>query len=298
MVKSKNKPLYEGKGKILFEGPEPGTLIQYFKDDTTANNGLKKESLAGKGIINNRISEYLFKKLEDIGIRTHFIKSLSAREQLIRACEMIPIEVIIRNVTAGSLVKRYGVEEGVNLFRPLLEFCLKDDKLGDPFISEEHIQSFGWAYPEEIEAMKNIALRVNDFLSGIFHGVGIKLVDLKLEFGRVFDEEDNIYILIADEISPDSCRLWDIETGTILDKDRFRKDLGGVQDAYREVAKRLGVVLDGEQNVVSFADKAKVDAKVKPTTKATTKAKASVKAKAPAAKAKGKTPVKPKPKKK
>lgn len=274
MVKSKNKPVYEGKGKILFEGPEPGTLIQYFKDDTTANNGEKKEVLAGKGVINARISEYLFKKLEDIGIRTHFIKSLSMREQLIRACEMIPIEVIVRNVTAGSLVKRYGVDSGVNLYRPLIEFCLKDDKLGDPFISEEHIQSFGWAYPEELEAMKNVALRVNDFLSGIFHAVGIKLVDFKLEFGRVFDEEDNIYILIADEISPDSCRLWDIQTGNIMDKDRFRKDLGGVQEAYREVAKRLGIIMDGDKNVVAFSDKPKAPAsKAKAAPKAKGKAK-------------------------
>jgi phosphoribosylaminoimidazole-succinocarboxamide synthase len=292
MVKSKNKPLYEGKGKILFEGPEPGTLIQYFKDDTTANNGEKKEVLAGKGVINNRISEYIFKKLEDIGIRTHFIKSLSMREQLIRACEMIPIEVIVRNVTAGSLVKRYGVDSGVNLYRPLLEFCLKDDKLGDPFISEEHINSFGWAYPEEIEAIKNVALRVNDFLSGLFHGVGIKLVDFKLEFGRVFDEEDNIYILIADEISPDSCRLWDIQTGNIMDKDRFRKDLGGVQEAYREVAKRLGILMEGDKNVVSFATNAKSEEKP------SAKAKVAKTAPKAAPKNKGKAPVKPKPKKK
>lgn len=267
MSKTKNKPIYEGKGKILYEGPEPGTLIQHFKDDTTAGNGAKKEILSGKGVINNRISEYIFKKLEDIGIRTHFIKSLNMREQLIRACEMVPIEVIVRNTIAGSLAKRYDLEEGQNLYRPLVEFCLKNDALGDPFCSEEHIASFGWAYPEEVEAMKNIALRANDFLSGIFHGVGIKLVDFKLEFGRIYDEDDNIYLLIADEISPDSCRLWDIATGNILDKDRFRKDLGGVQDAYREVAKRLGILMEGDQNVVSFSDSKKGGTPTKPKAK-------------------------------
>lgn len=256
MTKGKisKKIVYEGKAKILYEGPEPGTLIQYFKDDTTAFNGEKHEVLSGKGVINNRISEYLFQKLEDIGIHTHFIKRVNMREQQIKACEMVPIEIIVRNTTAGSLSKRFAIDEGMNLFHPMIEMCLKSDKLGDPFITDEHINVFGWALPEEIEAMKGISLRVNDFLSGIFHAVNIKLVDLKLEYGRVFDEEGNAYLLVADEISPDSCRLWDTETGNILDKDRFRKNMGGVLDAYREVARRLGVLKDGddEANVVSL----------------------------------------------
>ncbi|MDX1950049.1 MAG: phosphoribosylaminoimidazolesuccinocarboxamide synthase [Rickettsiales bacterium] len=266
MAKNKvsKKLLYEGKAKILYEGPETGTLIQYFKDDTSAFNGEKLEVLSGKGVINNRISEYLFQKLEDIGIHTHFIKRLNMREQLIKACEMIPIEIIVRNVTAGSLSKRFALDVGMNLFHPMVEMCLKSDKLGDPFITDEHINVFGWALPEEVEAMKGISLRINDFLCGIFHAVGVKLVDIKLEFGRVFDEEGNVYLLLADEISPDSCRLWDIETGNILDKDRFRKNMGGVLEAYREVAKRLGVLKGIEdENVVSF--------ETKPTTKDKTK---------------------------
>lgn len=252
MAKKKvtKKLIYEGKSKILYEGPEAGTIIQYFKDDATAFNGEKHEVLSGKGVLNNRISEYVMTKLEDVGIHTHLIKRMNMREQLVKACEMIPVEIIVRNVTAGSFCKRFGVEEGTNLYRPMIEMCLKSDKLGDPFVTEEHIEVFGWAAAEEVEAMKAIAIRVNDFLSGLFHAVGIKLVDFKIEFGRVFDEMGNLYLLIADEISPDSCRLWDIETGNIMDKDRFRKSLGGLQDAYREVAKRLGVISEKESNVV------------------------------------------------
>ncbi len=246
------KLIYEGKSKILYEGTEPGTIIQYFKDDATAFNGEKHEILSGKGVLNNRISEYVMQKLEDIGIHTHFIKRLNMREQLVKACEMIPIEILVRNVSAGTLCRRFGIEEGINFYRPVIEMCLKSDKLGDPFVTEEHIEVFGWAAPEEIEAMKNIAIRVNDFLSGVFHAVGIKLVDMKIEFGRIYDENGNLYLLVADEISPDSCRLWDIQTGNILDKDRFRKNLGGLQDAYREVAKRLGVIHDSEMNVVDI----------------------------------------------
>lgn len=264
MAKNKvtKKLVYEGKAKILYEGPESGTLIQYFKDDTTAFNGEKHEVLSGKGVINNRISEYIFQKLEDVGIHTHFIKRLNMREQQIKACEMIPIEIIVRNTIAGSLAKRFAIDVGMNLFHPMIEMCLKSDKLGDPFVTEEHINVFGWALPEEVDAMKGIALRVNDFLSGIFHAVGIKLVDMKLEFGRVFDEEGNVYLLVADEISPDSCRLWDVETGDILDKDRFRKNMGGVLEAYREVAKRLGVLKGMEDdNVVTIDSKSKKETK-------------------------------------
>lgn len=254
--KENKKLIYEGKAKILYEGPEPGTIIQYFKDDTTAFNGEKKEVLSGKGVLNNKISEFIMTKLEDVGINTHFIKRVNLREQLVKSCEMVPIEIIVRNMTAGSISKRFGIDEGLNLYRPLIEMSLKSDKLNDPFITEEHIEAFGWAEMEEIEAMKNIGIRINDFLSGMFLAVGIKLVDLKIEFGRIFDEDGNIYLLVADEISPDSCRLWDVETGEILDKDRFRKDIGGVQDAYREVARRLGVI--GEEDnisVIDFGDK-------------------------------------------
>ena len=250
--KTNKKLIYEGKAKILYEGPDSGTIIQYFKDDTTAFNGEKQEMLSGKGVLNNRISEFIMHKLEDVGIYTHFIERINMREQLVKACDIIPVEIIVRNMTAGSLCKRFGFDEGLNLYRPMIEMCLKNDELNDPFITEEHIDAFGWAYPDEVEAMKSIAIRVNDFLSGLFYAVGIKLVDLKIEFGRYVDEEGNMLLLVADEISPDSCRLWDIETGEVLDKDRFRKELGGVQDAYREVARRLGILKDAELNVVDL----------------------------------------------
>lgn len=238
------KTLYEGKAKVLYEGPEPGTIIQHFKDDTTAGNGEKKAVLSGKGVLNNRISEYIMTRLEEIGIQTHFIRSLNMREQLVKAADIIPIEVVIRNVTAGSLAKRFGVEEGMLLPHPLIEYYLKSDKLNDPMVTEEHIISFEWAVIEELDEMKRVALRVNDFLSGLFLGAGIKLIDMKLEFGRIYDEEGNLYLILADEISPDCCRLWDSETGEKLDKDRFRRDMGGVQEAYKEVAKRLGILTD------------------------------------------------------
>jgi phosphoribosylaminoimidazole-succinocarboxamide synthase len=252
--RSTRKLVYEGKSKIIYEGAETGTLIQYFKDDATAFNGEKHEVLSGKGVINNRISEFLMQKLDDVGIHTHFIKRLNMREQLIKACEMIPIEIIIRNITAGSISKRFAIDEGINLYRPMIEMCLKSDKLGDPFITNEHIEAFGWAAPEEIEAMNGIGIRVNDFLSGLFAGIGIKLVDIKLEFGRIYDEAGNIYLVVADEISPDSCRLWDSQTGNILDKDRFRRNLGSVLESYREVAKRLGIINENDLNVVNLAD--------------------------------------------
>lgn len=254
---ARNKPLYEGKAKILYEGPEPGTLIQYFKDDATAFNNEKKGTITGKGVLNNRISEYIMTRLEEIGVYNHFIKSLNMREQLIKAAEIIPVEVVVRNITAGSFAKRFDVEEGMALPYPMIEFYLKSDKLGDPMVTEEHILAFDWAMEEELEEMQRLALRTNDFLSGLFMGVGIKLVDMKLEFGRVYDEEGNIYIILADEISPDSCRLWDIETGEKLDKDRFRRDMGGIEQAYQEVARRLGILVDGAVAEVTPVKKAK-----------------------------------------
>jgi phosphoribosylaminoimidazole-succinocarboxamide synthase len=235
------KPIYEGKAKQLFEGPEPGTLIQHFKDDATAFNNVKKGTISGKGVLNNRISEYLMTRLHDIGIPTHFIRSLNMREQLIKAVQIVPLEVIVRNYAAGSFAKRFGVAEGKALGHPLIEYCYKNDALGDPFVTEEHIFAFGWATPQELDEIRMYAFRINDFLSGLFMGIGIRLVDFKLEFGRLFENERE-QLVLADEISPDNCRLWDTKTGKKLDKDRFRQDLGQVEDAYREVARRLGVL--------------------------------------------------------
>lgn len=240
---SKRRRLYEGKAKILYEGPEPGTLVQHFKDDATAFNAEKHDVFDGKGVLNNRISEYIFQCLGDIGISTHFIKSLNMREQLIRQVDIIPIEVVVRNVAAGSLVKRLGLNEGDKLPRPLVEFYYKDDALGDPLISEDHIAVFGWAGPHEMDEIVAMALRTNDFLNGLFQSIGIRLVDFKLEFGRLWDGEQQ-RVVLADEISPDSCRLWDISSGEKLDKDRFRQDLGGMIDAYQDVARRLGLLTD------------------------------------------------------
>lgn len=237
---ARRRQLYEGKAKILFEGPEEGTIVQYFKDDATAFNAEKKGTVNGKGILNNLISEYVFSKLDTLGIPTHFIQRLNMREQLVRQCEIVPLEVVVRNIATGSLVKRLGVQDGQRLPRPLVEYYYKDDALGDPLVSEDHIVVFGWASPAELEDMTAMALRINDFLSGMFAAIGIKLVDFKLEFGRV-NEDNQIFLVLADEFSPDNCRLWDAETGEKMDKDRFRQDLGGVADAYQEVARRLGI---------------------------------------------------------
>lgn len=254
------QPIYEGKAKKLFEGPEPGTLIQHFKDDATAFNNKKKGTIQGKGIINNKISEFLMSRLNDMGIPTHFIRGLNMREQLVRAVEIVPLEIIVRNYAAGSFAERFGAFEGEALGAPLIEFCLKDDRLGDPFIAEDHIYAFGVAVPEEIDEIRHYALRINDFLSGLFYGHGIRLIDLKLEFGR-FYEGDGEMIVLADEISPDTCRLWDITTNEKMDKDRFRRDLGKTEDAYREVARRLGVLPN--ISVVETVEKTKPTASAK-----------------------------------
>ena len=246
---TRRRMIYEGKAKILYEGPEPGTIIQYFKDDATAFNAQKKGTINGKGVINNRISEHVFTLLGGIGIPTHFIKRLNMREQLVRQVEIVPIEVVARNVVAGSLATRLGIEEGTPLGRTILEYFYKDDALGDPMITEEHIACFGWATQEEMHEIADMALRINDFMSGLFAAIGIKLVDFKLEFGRVWDN-DYSRIILADEISPDGCRLWDIATNEKLDKDRFRRDLGGEVEAYQEVARRLGLLPEGADNEV------------------------------------------------
>lgn len=243
---ARRRMVYEGKAKILYEGPEPGTLIQYFKDDATAFNAEKKDVIDGKGVLNNRISEHIMVALNGIGVPNHFIKRLNMREQLIRAVEIVPLEIIVRNVAAGSLSKRLGIEEGTQLPRPIIEFCLKNDELGDPLVTEEHIIAFNWASQQDIDDIISLSLRVNDFLSGLFMGVGIKLIDFKIECGRVF-EGDFQRIIVADEISPDSCRLWDVKTQEKLDKDVFRRDLGSLTDAYTEVAKRLGILPENGQ---------------------------------------------------
>lgn len=250
---SRRRQIYEGKAKILYEGPEPGTLIQYFKDDATAFNAQKKGTISGKGVLNNRISEHVFTLLTGIGVPTHFIKRLNMREQLIRQVEIVPLEVIVRNVAAGSLSKRLGIEEGTVLPRTLIEYCLKDDALGDPLVTEEHIACFGWASQEEMHDIADMAIRVNDFLTGLFAGIGIRLIDFKLEFGRIWDG-DFARIILADEISPDNCRLWDMATNEKLDKDRFRRDLGGEVEAYQEVARRLGLLPDGAETDVLDLD--------------------------------------------
>ncbi len=238
---ARRRMIYEGKAKILYEGPEPGTIVQYFKDDTTAFDATKKEVIEGKGVLNNRLSEHFMTGLNGIGLPTHFIKRLNMREQLVYAVEIIPLEVVVRNVAAGSMSKRLGVEEGTPLPRPIIEYYYKDDALHDPIVSEEHIFAFQWATPQELDEIIQMAMRVNDFLSGVMHGIGVKLIDFKIEFGRKF-EGDFSRIVLADEISPDSCRLWDVETGRKLDKDVFRQDLGNLADAYTELATRLGVM--------------------------------------------------------
>jgi phosphoribosylaminoimidazole-succinocarboxamide synthase len=238
---TRRKKIYEGKAKILYEGPEPGTLIQYFKDDATAFNAQKKAVLEGKGVINNRISEFIMSRLNAIGVQNHFIKRLNLRDQLIKEVEIIPLEVVVRNVAAGSLSTRLGLPEGQPLPRSIIEFYYKDDKLGDPLVTEEHITAFNWASTQEIDDIMAMTLRINDFLTGMFGAVGITLVDFKVEFGRVW-EGDFARIILADEISPDSCRLWDSATNEKLDKDRFRRDLGDVIESYTEVARRLGIM--------------------------------------------------------
>lgn len=241
---SRRRRIYEGKAKVLYEGPEPGTLIQHFKDDATAFNNKKHDVIDGKGVLNNRISEYIFSRLNEIGVPTHFIRRLNMREQLIREVEIIPLEVVVRNVAAGSLSTRLGIEEGTALPRSIIEFYYKNDALNDPLVSEEHVTAFGWATTQDIDEIMSMSLRVNDFLTGLFLGVGIRLVDFKLEFGRLYNGDD-MQIVLADEISPDNCRLWDIKTGEKMDKDRFRRDLGNVEDAYQEVARRLGILPEG-----------------------------------------------------
>ena len=258
---NKGKKLYEGKAKILYEGPEKGTAIQHFKDDATAFNNLKKATVEGKGVLNNRISEHILNNLNQIGVKTHLIKRLNMREQLVRLVEIIPIEFIVRNIATGSLTKRLGIADGTVLSKPLLEYSYKNDELGDPLIAKEHIYEFNWAQVSELDLINDCCLRINDFMQGMFRGVGIKLVDFKLEFGRA-NIDGKKEILLADEISPDTCRLWDVISEKKLDKDRFRKDLGNIVQAYQEVARRLGIVHeDSNISEVQFGKPKVVDIK-------------------------------------
>ena len=242
---SKQTPLYEGKAKILYKGPEEGTIIQYFKDDATAFNAQKKDSISQKGVLNNQISAHLLPALGQIGIPHHFIERIGLREQLVHQVEIVPIEVIVRNVAAGSICPRLGLEEGTELPSPLIEFCVKDDALGDPVVAREHITLMGLADDDELDEIVMMTHRVNDFLSGLFFGIGVRLIDFKLEFGRL-EDEDGYRIVLADEISPDNCRLWDAQTNEKMDKDRFRRDLGGLIEAYSEIARRLGINIEFE----------------------------------------------------
>ena len=261
----KGKKLYEGKAKIIYDTSEKDLIIQHFKDDATAFNALKKANIEGKGVLNNRISEYLLNSLSQCGIKTHLIKRLNMREQLIKKAEIVPIEFIVRNIATGSLSKRLGISEGTVLEKPLLEYYFKNDELGDPIIAKEHIYAFEWATEKEIKTIDKMSLRINDLLQGVFRGVGIKLVDFKIEYGRVWSKSKELNeIILADEISPDTCRLWDMKTEKKLDKDRFRKNLGNLIEAYQDVARRLGIMPE-ESNIseVNFGKTASIKFKKK-----------------------------------
>ncbi len=240
---NKGNKLYEGKAKIIYETKDKNLIIQHFKDDATAFNNSKKAKIEGKGVLNNRISEHILSNLTECGIKTHLVRRLNMREQLVRRAEIYPIEFIVRNIATGSLSKRLGIPEGTVLDKPLLEYCYKKDELNDPLISKEHIYSFGWASEKEIEIIDKISLRINDILTGMFRVIGIKLIDFKVEYGKAWNNEiEQKEIVLADEISPDTCRLWDAKSEKKLDKDRFRKDLGNIIQAYQEVARRLGIM--------------------------------------------------------
>ena len=231
----KTVQLYEGKAKKVFATEDPALCIVSYKDDATAFNGLKKGTIAGKGVVNNRMSNLMMQLLEKSGVPTHFVEELSDRDTLVKKVKIVPLEVIIRNVSAGSFAKHYGVEEGIVFDEPTIEFSYKNDELGDPLLNSYHALALKLATKEEIETIKKMAFKVNEVLTEYFKTLGIRLVDFKLEFGRLPDGS----IVLADEISPDTCRLWDIKTNEKLDKDRFRRDMGGVEDAYKEVFKRL-----------------------------------------------------------
>lgn len=232
---NKINQLYEGKAKRVYETEDPNLLIVSYKDDATAFNGLKRGTIAGKGVINNQMSNRLMMRLAEAGVPNHFVEELNERDMLVRRVQIVPLEVIVRNIAAGSFSKRYGVDEGVVFDEPTVEYSYKNDALGDPLMNTSHALALGLATAQEIETIRSYALKVNEFLKAFWLECGVVLVDFKLEFGRTADGE----IILADEISPDTCRLWDAKTHEKLDKDRFRRDLGGVEDAYKEIMKRL-----------------------------------------------------------
>ena len=238
---ARRRQVYEGHDKVLFEGPEPGTLVLDFKDDAFIRRTHKRATITGKGVLNNRISEYLMQRLAEIGVPTHFLRRLNMREQLVHQLEMIPLTVVVRNIVAGTLAERFSIPKGTPLPRSIVEFYFKAQDRENPIVTEEHITAFGWAHPHEIDEILALSLRINDFLSGLFLGSGLRLVDLSLEFGRLWENEQ-MRIILADEISPDNCRLWDLNTDEPMDKDRFRQNLGRVEEGYQEVARRLGIL--------------------------------------------------------
>jgi phosphoribosylaminoimidazole-succinocarboxamide synthase len=240
---ARRKKVYEGKAKILYEGPEPGTLIQYFKDEGAAMPAVPPSSAAteGKGVLNNRLSEFFMAGLNAIGVPTHFIRRINMREQLVRMAEIIPLEVVVRNFAAGDLSVRLGIPEGTALPRPIVEYYYKDERLNTPLVSEEHIIAFGWANQQDLDDIVALALRVNDFLSGVMLGVGIRLADFRIEVGRTW-EGDFMRLIVADEISPDSCRLWDLRGTEGPDREGVVREPGPLQDVYTELARRLGVL--------------------------------------------------------
>lgn len=240
---ARRKKVYEGKAKILYEGPEPGTLIQYFKDDSAPTPAIPAPAaVEGKGVLNNRLSEFFMTGLNAIGVPTHFIRRLNMREQLVRMAEIIPLEVVVRNFAAGELSSRLGIPEGTALPRPIVEYYYKDERLGTPMVSEEHIFAFNWASQQDLDDIVALALRVNDFLSGVMMGVGIRLADFRIEVGRIWDG-DYMRLIVADEISPDSCRLWDLRgAAEAMDREGAQREPGPLPDVYTELARRLGVL--------------------------------------------------------
>ncbi len=230
----RTEQIYEGKAKKVYATDNPDLVIVSYKDDATAFNGQKRGTIVGKGIVNNKVSNHFFRLLESRGIKTHYEEQISDRETIVKKVEIVPVEVIVRNKAAGSFSKRMGVEEGAELKCAILEYSYKNDALGDPFINSYYIRALGLASDEEMETIKNISLKVNEILSEYLKGLGVQLIDFKLEFGRFKGE-----VILADEISPDTCRFWDIATGKKLDKDRFRRDLGDVEEAYQEIIRRL-----------------------------------------------------------
>ena len=232
----KKELIYEGKAKKVYAMDDPDYCMVEYKDDATAFNGLKKGTIRGKGVVNNKMSNFMFKLLAEKGIETHFVKEISDRETIVKKVSIVPLEVIIRNKAAGSLAKKLGLEEGMELKCPILEFSYKNDELGDPMINNSQAIACGIATQEEIDAISDMAYKINDYMKEFFAGVGVELIDFKLEFGKFHDK-----IILADEISPDTCRFWDIKTHEKLDKDRFRRDMGGVEEAYAEMMKRIGL---------------------------------------------------------